>query len=255
MKRHSTRFWLFMTVNSLTVVFLLVFLGLHTKERYSLREFIRKQGIDVQEIKNPDDVFRLRDKLYNEINDGMRGCVFNKFDMVKRPINGYSLTFILKNQEGACGEFTRLLYHTLRSRGIKSRPVILYGLDPGIHSVLEVLMPGNPPFLVDTIRSVPGLHEKFVEEQKSIKSYAYKLNDYKTAAMVDLPYFQLYSYFNVSKLSYLLFSCSSYITEPFADWINYIYASVYISYAVLCLMVLIVINLLWALINMIGRIR
>jgi hypothetical protein len=186
----------------------------------------------------------VRDTLYHIINDGNKGIAFSYFDISKRPINGYSLSFIIKHREGQCGEFTRLLYHVLRASGIRSRPVILYGINSNLHSVLEITNVGTTSFLIDTNNSVPGLNELFIGKQKPIEHYAIELDDYKTSMLVDLGYFQLFSYFNIGKLSYGIAKITAFITKPIPDWINWLYANVFITNIVLLCVIMIVVNML-----------
>ena len=173
-----------------------------------------------------------------------KGVSFNHFDLAKRPVNGYSLSFIIKHREGQCGEFTRLLYHVLRASGIRSRPVILYGVNSNLHSVLEITNVGTTAFLIDTNNSVPGLNEYFIQNQKPIEQYALETDDYKTSMLVDLGYFQLFSYFNIGKLIFRIAKTTAYITKPIPGWINWLYANVYMTNVVLLCAIMILVNVI-----------
>lgn len=240
-------------LNAIFVALICFNLVLHIRERSMFNLFMSDYNISSLDATSYDGIQIIRDTLYHVINDGNKGIGFNHFDLSKRPINGYSLSFIIKHREGQCGEFTRLLYHVLRASGIRSRPVILYGVNSNLHSVLEITNVGTTAFLIDTNNSVPGLNETFIRNQKPIEHYVKELGDYKTAMIVDLGYFQLFSYFNIGKLSYRIAKTTAFIIKPIPDWINWLYANVFMTNVFLLCAIMIMVNMSINIISILWR--
>lgn len=230
--------------NVLSLILLAVFfmfIGFHLCERVLLNRFMSDNALELDD-KDMDHIIALRDKVAQNFNDGNKGVPFKQFIVAKRPKYGESLTFILRNMEGRCGEFTRLMYHVLHENGVKSRPVIIYKSSGEAHSILEVKSEGGW-FLLDTMNSSPGLTEHLNDVRAPITSFRGKSINYRNAPLIKLLEYKLFSYYNSSFLTYRISGTCIYHTKPIPDWLNDLLSHIYLLFGVAILLLLGLINI------------
>jgi hypothetical protein len=230
------------TINFIFLFLIAALLIMHIRGRIIITKFVGPYLQTHEKISSFDDVQSLRDSLYQVIDDGHIKGKLNHFDYAKRPPFGYPVSRIIKTREAQCAGFARLLYHFLRFYGIPSRPVILYGIRNNQHAVLEFKL-NNQWYLIDTSNTVKDITEFFYNNRHPVSYFAYEKNNYRTAPLVNLPYFQLYSYMNITRYTQPLFGVNAYITKPLWPWVTFIYNSVYLFLLLLIILLLGIFNL------------
>ncbi len=228
-------------INIALLVIALIFSVVHIRERIILHKFMQEYLGSHKTASSFEEVQAIRDTLFQVIDDGNRNKRLEHFDLSKRPKWGYSLSFILKYREAQCAGFTRLLYHVLGQYGIESRPVILYGIKGNQHSVVEYRLKGKW-YLLDTNNAPKGLNEFYQKQRKSILDYAYEPNEMRMAPLINMPYFQLYSYFNVNRFTYPLHGYNTYITKPLSKTFIFLYNNLFLTFALMVIALFLLVN-------------
>lgn len=137
-------------INTITILLLIVLLSHIIHERILLNRYIRNLEDKIQVAKpyDSDDIILIRDFVNEDIERMPPELV------QKRPQAGLTVRKILIRRQGLCGEGTRLLYHILRSGGVKSRRLYLHG-NQCLHVLLEYKARDHKWYLLETING-PG---------------------------------------------------------------------------------------------------
>lgn len=221
---------------------ILLGISLHFYERVQFHRFIKQNGdyLSGGGIGDSLDLIECRNRLKKLVSDDTSN--FIKFNSQSRPLLGYSLSFILKYREVHCGEFTRLLYNVFGYYGIESRPVILFGPDSQLHSVLEVHSPSDGWFLIDTANSPVGFKSYLDSTLSSVYDFKTSKQGYHTASDIDIPCYTQYSYFNIAKTTYGILGITAYIVKPIPGFIVFITQNFYLFWAVSIVLIELVIG-------------
>lgn len=175
-------------VNIVIICFLILLFHHFVHEQILLKRYIKKIETETQISKpyHTEDIILIRDFVNDNITHMQSDLV------EQRPQIGWTVRKILINQQGLCGEGTRLLFHILRQGGVKSRRFYLHG-NQCLHVILEyknsnenwVLLeaingPGeewrtalNNSFTVDSLFNF-GPYRYHVTPKKFLENYCYR---------------------------------------------------------------------------------